>query len=575
MAKTVNLKGKISLDDSAFRAGVRRVQINSKALAKNVGQSFRDIGKVMANVTRSLAKFATIAAGITFAAAIAGAVKLSAKLKEAFDLGGQLSDISAQTGVAVKDLVVLRRAFEDAGVSADAVGITLNRLTRRTQIATQGNNSYAKALETLGLNAEELAKKSQADRFWQVADAINRIGINSATTAAAMDLLDTSAGQLFGLFQDANALENAAASVGSAGLILEKNAATFDRISDLLNGAGEKLQQFFVGIADVAAPKILEALERFNKIDFADIGQRLAAGLNLERLLELLKAIFDAAAAHFGNALVNAAVGAFDILQQKAFEFGDKFAENIGGSVKKALKTALLPGGMLVETSRAIRDADKSLLDAGGNTAKRAGTDQFGAAGKTNRLKKLIGELMGEPATALAPSPSPMASVSAGMAAQKAAFDKAFGPMSGKAHNLPGLGYRSAVDLPGLGYKAATIPANAAHSATQTPISTAVMAQTQLAGKIGAAQAGGFSGLANHGRLQLQKSMGIGPGSGGSLSTGGLRTGALGAVRKVGKDKEAVEQSRADQVKDQMEAAREQVSLLEEQNSLLREGLQG
>ena len=101
--------------------------------------------------------------------------------------------------------------------------------------------------------------------------------------------------------------------MGSQAELLDKNANTFDRISDLLNSAGKKIQGFIVGVADVAAPQILSALEKFNALDFADMGQRFAKGLNLENITNVISEI-----AVYSTQILSEAI-------LKAFEIGYQF----------------------------------------------------------------------------------------------------------------------------------------------------------------------------------------------------------------------------------------------------------
>ena len=556
-----NLKGKVSLDSTEFQAGLRRVKLASAATAKTIGQGFRQIGGAIQRITASLAKFAAIAGTITFAAATAGAIKLGRELRKAFELGGGLSDLSSRTGIAVKDLVVLQQAFEDAGAAGDQVGITLNRLTRRTQIATQGNNAYSKALETLGLNAEKLARMDQASRFWEVANAMNRLGINSETTAAAMDLLDTSAGQLFGLFQDAKALENASKTIGTQADILDKNAQTFDRIADLLNSAGKKLQGFFVGIASVAAPKILEVLEKFNNLDLAQLGQNIAQNLNMENALEIMKASFNVAASFLGNAVFKALVSALTAFSQLWSNLSIKLSDNLSDGLKEGLKRALIsllgPLGMVVGGADAInkgRNASGNLSNSATDWINEAldkmdsNGDVFGLSENLEKLQKVVSKIA-EPASAPAnnrnASNATLAGTAPAVGAGHHTIDEALARGMEKAAKRSGPPSRIDQHREMFGNGMALMPA--------LPSGTA-------------------ASLSAFEQLQANKAAGIAVGANG-IGASGLQTGGLGVVRAVGK-KAADEATKDKQTfRDTLAATTEQVNLLEEQNDLLREGL--
>lgn len=90
MSKTATLKGKISMDDSEFQKTLRRAGDRAKKWAKDVASN-------AASAAASTAKAGLIGLG---AAGLGAAGGLLAAAKSAADLGGQLSDASAVTGIA-------------------------------------------------------------------------------------------------------------------------------------------------------------------------------------------------------------------------------------------------------------------------------------------------------------------------------------------------------------------------------------------------------------------------------------------------------------------------------------------
>jgi hypothetical protein len=71
--------------------------------------------------------FAIKAGAVAAAATAAG---LAAGTKRALDLGGRLSDVSAQTGIAVSDVMKLERAFTEGGLGADVMGSNVARMQK-------------------------------------------------------------------------------------------------------------------------------------------------------------------------------------------------------------------------------------------------------------------------------------------------------------------------------------------------------------------------------------------------------------------------------------------------------------
>lgn len=192
----------LALHQSTFLAGIARAQGAVNGLGASVGR----IG------ARGFA--------IAGAAAVAFGTAAAFGIKKAFDLGGSLADMSAISGRSVKEILLLRRALEDAGVS-------MEKIDRFILTGQDKGQLIAKALKTI----------SAGD--WR----------------------------------------DAAQSIGTQADILDKNSKTFDRISDLLGRSGDKLQGFFVGAAGKIAGALLPILERFDKLDFAEQGAKFGIGL--------------------------------------------------------------------------------------------------------------------------------------------------------------------------------------------------------------------------------------------------------------------------------------------------------
>lgn len=194
----------LALNQAAFLAGMARASSAVTGLGNRVGGT---VGKAFV-----VAGTAAIAFGT---AAVIG-------IKKAFDLGGSLADMSAISGRSAKEILLLRRALEDAGVS-------MEKIDRFILTGQDRGKVIARALENM----------TSGD--WR----------------------------------------DAAASVGRQAEILDKNAKTFDRVSDLLNRSGQKLQGFFVGAAGSIGKALLPILEKFDKMDFATQGEKFGAGLLL------------------------------------------------------------------------------------------------------------------------------------------------------------------------------------------------------------------------------------------------------------------------------------------------------
>jgi len=230
-----------------------------------------------ASTSVSNLKPAMVGVAAAGAAAFAALGIAAAGVKAALDMGGVLSDVAGQTGMTAGKVMLLRTAFDQAGIGADQVGGTINKMQRAIAEATTGSGPAAEALQKLGLSASALSAQSPDEAFNSIGAALSGIANPTERAATAMDIFGKSGGKLLTLFGDSGALATASDTLGAQASIMDKNAAIFDRTSDLINGSSNKLQGVFVGMAESIAPVILPLLEQFNKMDFTALGQQIGS----------------------------------------------------------------------------------------------------------------------------------------------------------------------------------------------------------------------------------------------------------------------------------------------------------
>jgi hypothetical protein len=196
-------------------------------------------------------------------------------IKGSLDLGGQLSDVSAQTGIAVADLVVLRQAFENAGLGADGVGPAINRLQKALGGINEDGEPTNKALAALGISMAELESLNPTEQFARVSAAIAGIPDTTERAATAMGIFGRKGAAMMALFNDSSALDVARQQVGGLADTMGANASRFDAISDALGAANLKGQQLAAGFTAAIAPALEEVGNALNATDLTGLGESL------------------------------------------------------------------------------------------------------------------------------------------------------------------------------------------------------------------------------------------------------------------------------------------------------------
>ncbi len=234
----------------------------------------KQLSNALLNINRKLLAFQhTIAKlAVGFAVLKKGAELVGQGVEHftaALDKGGELLDLSNNTGIAVKDLAVLQQQFKLSGKAAEDVGPVMAKMMKGIE-----SGSAAGTIKRLGIDMDELRKKTPSEQFQAIGEAINKLPDPAERATAAMNIFGKSGASLLAVFAD-KGFGQAAEQVGNQAELLNKDAAIFDDISDKLATVGLKVQGFFVGVADRVAPVIKPLLDRFATLDLSSLGQQV------------------------------------------------------------------------------------------------------------------------------------------------------------------------------------------------------------------------------------------------------------------------------------------------------------
>lgn len=277
----------VSLRNEQFIQGMKQVQSVAGSVNSGVSRAF-------------------IATGITLAGSFAA-------VKSALDLGGAFSDLQARTGESIADLVVLERAFKDAGLGGrDGLGQALDYIQRSLGGVNDEGQPTAAIFARLGLSIEQLKGMSAVEQLDAVAGALGRLPTQADKAAAAAQMFGRSGVRMLQLLRDPSAISRARSEVGVFSQFLDRNAASFDRVSDRIGHGKDNLQQFAAGAASEMLPTLDRLTEKLDKVDWTKLGA--AAAGPVAALADQLARVVENAAKlvggedNFGKLLGTAAV---------------------------------------------------------------------------------------------------------------------------------------------------------------------------------------------------------------------------------------------------------------------------
>ena len=306
----------LALDVRGFLAGMD--------LAKQGLSSFRaESGKIDEGNGMARLQVAAVALAATVGAL---GVALYKGVVSTIELGATMVDTSYHVGLTVKGISILGRSLQEVGGIADDVAPSTQKFNQGLQDAAKGAGPLVGILKDAGISMDSLAKMSVAERMEKVAAAIGKIAHPTKQAQAAAAAFGEAGVKMVAALKP-EALNSAAAAMGSQAQIMQANAGVFARIMQLMGAQGSslnslavaakgKLQGLFTGIAAGVAPTVLKIMEAS-----ATGGTSLAASIRafspaLEPLAALVESLvkmdlagvgaqLGAGAAAIGEAIMN------------------------------------------------------------------------------------------------------------------------------------------------------------------------------------------------------------------------------------------------------------------------------
>jgi hypothetical protein len=227
----------------------------------------------------------TAVQGVQSLIGVAGSLR--GRLEAAFAAGGGLSDLAAQTGESAGALAVLRQAFADTGVGADALGQTLAVMRRAFGGISDDGKPTAKIFDQLGLSVEALRGMGAEEQLAAVGAAVNGLKDPSQQAAAAMAIFGRSGAKMMTFLKDPGALATARQSLGGLPALMDRNAAAFDAVADRMGRIREKGAGLWAGVAEGLLPLADQISTLFDGLDLTGAGRRI--GQAVATLVQMLK----------------------------------------------------------------------------------------------------------------------------------------------------------------------------------------------------------------------------------------------------------------------------------------------
>lgn len=195
---------------------------------------------------------------------------------DAINLGGRLNDLSSRTGETAGNILLLERAFQNAGVGAEKVGGTVNKLQKFMAEAAAGGAEQTATLDALGISMADLAGKTPTEQMQVFAKRIAGVTDPAERARAAMTIFGKSGGELLPLLNNfSGELTEAQRQLGGLPGVMDRSNVAFDSLGDQLGAMKTKAMEFAAGFIEDALPALNIFTKSLSGVDAAGWGQAL------------------------------------------------------------------------------------------------------------------------------------------------------------------------------------------------------------------------------------------------------------------------------------------------------------
>ena len=243
--------GKIAIEMVAntarFVSDVKKGQNAIGRFSKQVQKDMKAARKSLNAVGQSVLKFGTV---------FAGAAGLM--IRNSLSMADTTTKFADKLGDSVTALTELQAAGARADVQNTTLNMGLQRMTRRVAEAATGTGEAVKALDELGLSAEDLKKLSPSDQFKAITEAMSGVPDQADKVRLAFKLFDAEGVDLVNLMAlGVDGMEKWAEEGRKTGAVL--SAIDASRMQEA-NEAIDRGSEAFKGLGNILTSAVSPAI---------------------------------------------------------------------------------------------------------------------------------------------------------------------------------------------------------------------------------------------------------------------------------------------------------------------------
>lgn len=186
---------------------------------------------------------------------------LTAAVMHFANVGSELNDMSARTGIGTTALVELGYAAKMTGTSMESVERAIGKMQKNIAGVGEESGAVTAALSAIGLSSSQLAGLAPEDQFQMISESIAAIEDPAQRSAAAMGVFGKSGRELLPMMENIKALRAEARELGIAPS--PESIAAADAIGDSIDRVRAVVSSTVFEIGAALAPMAADILDGF------------------------------------------------------------------------------------------------------------------------------------------------------------------------------------------------------------------------------------------------------------------------------------------------------------------------
>lgn len=268
----------MSLTTSGFVNPLKQAQSAVNGAVSGMRSSLSGMHSSLSMLTAAAGAIGISFAGFKSAEGFLGAIK------EVAETGKTLKMLSGTTGQSIRDLVILRKTFDEVGIGAESVPQALTMMQKALGGVNEQGEPTKKVFEQLGLSIDKLKGQSAIDALSEIGESIASLADESSKAAATAAVFGRSGQDLRALFADPAVMKDAARDYAELGNVMQQNAVQFAHFAVTMEKLKGKMTGIFAGLTKNIAPQIdfllTKLKDSFDSIKLGEkIGDLLTAGV--------------------------------------------------------------------------------------------------------------------------------------------------------------------------------------------------------------------------------------------------------------------------------------------------------